>query len=699
MLYYRRTPKKYHSNTVTYKNHKKHKYCTDIFCFDIEVSSYWLNENGDIIEYKKGKDADYWNELTPCALPYIFMFSVNETVYYGREFSDFYDLLTMLPCDMDIIIWVHNLAYEFQFLCNLLKWKSVFARASHKVIKCVPADFPNIEFRCTYFLTRLSLANWGKQIGVFKKTGDLDYTKLRTPYTKLTDTEMMYCEMDCLVMYAGIKQYREQYETLQNIPLTQTGTVRRVVKNRLSNDYRYMCHVKQLVPNNATEYAMLQRIFSGGYTHANRLYAGKTIRGLIEHRDFASAYPVAMLSEKYPNTKWTYCKLKSIPNDFDDYAYILHIAYTNIVCATFNTYIQASKCIDSKNARFDNGRLISADYVELWMTEQDYDIIRRMYDYDFEILHAYKSKKDYLPRALLEYLLELYHNKTALKNVAGSEPLYLQSKQYINSLFGMMVTAILQSDVTFKNDEWNMQTLTSAQINERLHDLKNISPKENRYFLSYSWGIYVTAYCRHNLFDCILKYDDLVLYADTDSIFMLGHGDFSEYNKNIQEKVKKSCIANNLNIEKTRPVDTHGVTHEIGLFEKENDCTEFITLGAKRYCYRDVADGKLKLTISGINKDAVQLLDDNIDNFRDGFVFDKDADCVHKMLLTYSCNMPETHFTDGYVSHYRYGINMRNNGYKLSITNEYAELIKYMNICFNDMPLADNISRRGRFKK
>lgn len=699
MLYYKRMPKKYHVRTETYKNHKKHRFATDIFCFDIETTSYWLDDKDNIIEYKKGLDADYWNSLTPCALPYIFMFSVNGTVYYGREFSDFYDLLTMLPSDMDIIIWVHNLAYEFRFLCNLFKWKDIFARAPHKVIKCTPIDFPNVEFRCTYFLTRLSLANWGKQIGVYKKTGDLDYLKLRTPYTPLNNTEMGYCEGDCLVMYEGIKQYRDQYGTLQNIPLTQTGTVRRVVKSKLTSDYRYMVHVKHLVPKDAVEYAMLQRVFAGGYTHANRLYAGKVIKGLIEHRDFVSAYPTAMLTDKYPNTPWVYCKLQDIPKDFDEYAYILHLSFTNIVCMRFNTYIQASKCIDVKNGWFDNGRLISADYVELWMTEQDYDIISQMYDYDYEILHAYRSKKDYLPRALLDYMLELYHNKTVLKNVDGKEALYLQSKQYINSLFGMMVTAIIQSDVTFKNDMWDMKVLTSTQINDRLNDLQNLSLREDRYFLSYSWGIYVTAYCRHNLFDCILKYDDMVLYADTDSIFMLGQGDFSDYNTKILEKVKKSCIDNDLDIEKTKPKDTHGIMHEIGIFDKEDDCSEFITLGAKRYCYRDVKDSKLHLTISGINKDAVALLNNDISNFKDGFVFDKDADCVHKMLLTYISDMPDVRFPDGYISKYRYGINMRNNGYKLSITNEYANLIKYMDMCFNDMPIADNIARRGRFKK
>ena len=43
-------------------------YCDDIFTFDIEVTSAWL-ENGNVIGYKKGLDSEYWNSLQPLALP------------------------------------------------------------------------------------------------------------------------------------------------------------------------------------------------------------------------------------------------------------------------------------------------------------------------------------------------------------------------------------------------------------------------------------------------------------------------------------------------------------------------------------------------------------------------------------------------------------------------------------------------------
>ncbi len=698
MRYYKHYDGKLNYRIEKYRNGKKKRFCTDIICFDIETTSAWIDEKGNVISYEKGKSAEYWNDLTPIALPYIWQLSINDTVYYGREFSDFLDMLCMFP-DINIIIWVHNLSFEFQFLCNLFSWQSVFAKTPHKVIKCVPKPFPHIEFRCTYFLTRLSLANWGLQIGIEKLTGALDYDVLRTPITHLTDTELLYCERDVLVMYKGLQKYLDEYGTLENIPLTQTGTVRRVIKNMLSADFKYMYHVKKLVPRDAREYEILQTLFAGGYTHANRLFSGKVIKGNIHHYDFASSYPFVMLSEKYPMYPWTIYTLDAynMPSDFDNTAYIMHVAFSQLNCISWNTYLQASKCINLKNPMLDNGRVISADYLEIWLTEQDYITISNNYEYEFmEIKRAYKSKKEYLPRQFLEYMLELYHNKTTLKGIAEKESLYLQSKQYINSMFGMMVTAILQSNVNFDGEFWTIDTLTENDINKRLDDMRKTDKADAHYFLSYSWGIYVTAYARRNLWECIEKYDDVVLYADTDSIFMLGAGDFTDYNNKVDMKVMQSCIENNLDAEKTRPRDKKGIAHPIGIFAEENVCSEFITLGAKRYCTRERNDNKLHLTISGINKEAVALLNNDISNFVDGFVFDKDAPQVKKKLLTYLHDMPEVIYPDGYRSKYKYGINMRNNGYKLSVTDEYKALIDYLNKGLYESTDGELNARRGR---
>jgi len=681
------------------KKNKKKVYCSkDIIVLDIEVTSAWV-ENNKVIGYRKYEDAEYWNSLTPLSLPYIWQVSYNDKVYYGREFSELINVFEDLRRDTEYIIWVHNLSYEFQFLNNILTWKQVFARSPHKVMKCTPDEFPNIEFRCSYFLTRLSLETWGKDLGVYKLKGDLDYEKIRTPLTKLTKKEMDYCERDCLVVYAGIKKYVERYGNQFDIPLTQTGTVRLEVKNRITKDWRYRRYIRTLVPHSAEEYKMLQNVFAGGYTHANRMYAGISQEGIIEHYDFASSYPTVMLAEKYPMSPWFWKPMSKIPDDsdFEDNAYIFYVEFTRVKCKTYNTYIQSSKC-SLENPVVDNGRVISADKLEIYITEQDWLTIRDTYEWEnMKLIECYKSRKGYLPKPFMEYILELYRNKTMLKGVKGAEELYMQSKQYINSLFGMCVTAIVQSDVEFSEGEWFMPMLTADMVEDKFKKLREERGVKCTYFLNFSWGCWVTAYARRNLWKCIISVDEDVLYCDTDSIFVLNRQDFSWYDKEITEKLKKACEDNGLNFEDTRPQDRKGKERPLGIFTKEDECTEFITLGAKRYVERRKTDGKLHLTVSGINKGAVELLENDIDNFEEDFDFDKDADCVSKRLATYINKQPIIKYPDGYVSDIQYGINLRRTGYKLTMTDEYKRLINYMERYNNDGGDQFLVSRRGWF--
>lgn len=671
-------------------------YCDDVFTLDIETTSAWL-KNGKPIGYTKGHDNEYWNTLQPLALPYIWQFSVNNKVYYGRDFIDFKNVLNDLnKRECKIIIWVHNLSYEFHFLSNILSWENVFAKTPHKPMKCTPKEYPNIEFRCSYMLTRLSLEAWGDQLKLPKRVGDLDYEILRTPLTELKEEELGYCERDCLIVYKGISDYIKRYGNQWNIPLTQTGTVRRVVKDLLMEDHEYVSFIKKLVPASAEEYKKLQQLFAGGYTHANRKYSGMVLEELLEHYDFASSYPTVMISEKYPMTPWVTSGYEIHEELFDECAFILHLKFSQLKTKSFNTYMQYSKALSCKGEILDNGRILSAEEVEIIITEQDYITIKNNYEWEeIEVIESYKSYKDYLPKKFIEYILELYGNKTSLKDVEGMEDLYMQSKQYINSLFGMCVTAIVQQNIKYNKDgTWEVEKLTEDIVNSKLYKLKSNNPREKRYFLSYAWGCWITAYARRNLWKCIESCDKNVVYCDTDSIFVLGKNDFSWYNEEITNKLKKACEELEIDFKLTRPKTPKGKEKPLGIFDKEEDCIEFITLGAKRYVERR-KDGKLYLTVSGINKGAVELLENNIYNFKEGFNFDKDADCVTKRLCTYITDMPKVKWEDGYISTFKEGINLRRNGYLLTIPDEYTKLLEFMTSSIDDIPEENLLKLKG----
>ena len=112
------------------------------------------------------------------------------------------------------------------------------------------------------------------------------------------------------------------------------------------------------------------------------------------------------------------------------------------------------------------------------------------------------------------------------------------------------------------------------------------------------------------------------------------------------------------------------------LLNDDKALEEFKALHAKCYCYRDVSDHKLYLTVAGINKEAVSMLND-LDDFEDGFCFDKDDASVHKNLHTYISDQPDITI-DGHTYSYRSGINMRPTSYTIKQSDEYERMLEFI---------------------
>ena len=185
-------------------------------------------------------------------------------------------------------------------------------------------------------------------------------------------------------------------------------------------------------------------------------------------------------------------------------------------------------------------------------------------------------------------------------------------------------------------------------------------------------------------------HDDLMpgmdaIYMDTDSIFALGHHDFTSYDNWITGKLKKMCKHYDIDFELTRPKDPKGIPHPLGVFSKENDCEQIKALHAKCYCVRDAETHELQLTVAGINKDAVKMLKNDLDNFDDGFCFDKDDKSVKKNLHTYIKEQPDITI-DGHTYSYRSGINMRPTSYTIKQSDEYERMLEWIqNFTIDDL--------------
>lgn len=599
---------------------KKNTIDTNIYTFDIETTSYFLLDDvlHKSLDYKDLDDKEQKRCEFKCNM-YIWMFGINDTIYYGRTWQEFKKFVKLLEdyCPYKKLVFVHNLAFEFQFLEGEFNFKNVKARKSHKVMKCEFEDY-NFEFRCSYFMSNCSLKNLAEvyNLEVQKKDGDLDYTLLRHSETPLTDIEMEYCEYDCLVVYYYILKELDTYKSLKKLPLTSTGHVRNELKDRISKNYKYKAKVKKAVNTDPHVYNLLIESFMGGYTHANVLYTGEIINN-VSSWDFTSSYPYVLVTHRFPSTKFKRCKITRAEQMLDVFAYLVVVEINDIKCKYWNNFISKSKCREIVNGEYDNGRIISADKVEMVLTDVDFKFYLETYKYSsYNIKECYYSLYNYLPIEFIDFVLEKYVNKTKYKNVVGKETEYALEKSKFNSLYGMSVTNNIRDEVEFDNKiGWQETELSNETIVDKLLE------EEKKGFLSFAYGVWVTAYARQNLLKNVCKLDKWVVYCDTDSIKVVEGYDkkvIEDYNSFVKNKIEYVSHKLDIPLEKFAPKDIKGKERMLGLFDSDGFYEEFITQGAKKYAVKD--EGEIKITVAGVPKKGSKALT-TLEDFKDDLVF------------------------------------------------------------------------------
>lgn len=652
------TEYKGHEYTILTKGKKQ---CdSTIYSFDIETSSYLVYNNKT---YSNNEYLSFTDEMKDncikCSTMYIWMVGINADVYYGRTWDELVQFLYKIEdnCPDKKIFFVHNLSFEFQYIKKIFNFSEVMARTKRKVMRATLEDF-NIEFRCTYFMSNAALAELPRlfNLPVKKMVGDLDYSKIRHSETPLTDKELGYCEHDCLVVYEYVKQELEEYGMPENIPLTSTGHVRRELKELTMKNYWYRQSVYKAINTNPHVYNMLCDAFAGGYTHANWMYVDEVLHNITSW-DFTSSYPYVLVSEKYPMTEFKECNIRDVKNMLDCFAYLVRVRFTNIETKYLNTFISKNKCHLLRGAVYDNGRIQRADELEITLTDVDLKMILKEHDIGkTEILECWYSQYKYLPKLFINFILDKYENKTAFKGVAGKELEYAKGKNKFNALYGMSVTNTIRDEVIYSNThDWEEdRKLSNDEIIEKLQDEKKKS------FMSFAWGVWVTAYARRNLQENIIQLDEYTVYCDTDSIKLLpGYNQavIDNYNADVMKKLERVSEVLQIDINRFMPKDKKGKEHPLGVFDNDGLYEEFITQGAKKYAYRvyeprygfkkDFSFKKehnLHITVSGVPKKGVSALQGDITTFKNDLMFNYED--TGKNMLFYCDDMSEYELTD-----------------------------------------------------
>lgn len=670
------------------KDNKKVEYINIEAGFDIETTSYKIGE-------------------IKTAFMYIWQFGIGfgNSVYYGRTWLEFQDLINRLSRHFNtsenrrLVIYVHNLSYEFQFMRKYFDWENVFAISERKPIRALTTT--GVEFRDSYILSGFSLANTAKNLTkhkVKKMVGDLDYSLIRTHKTPLTPEEIGYCENDINIILAYINEQIEYSKGIDKIPMTNTGRVRTYVRNKCYYEtdngkkagkghyFRYRKIMDDLTIDPLT-YVQLKNAFMGGFTHANAKHSGKLLHD-VSSVDFTSSYPAVMISEQFPMSKFKSVQPQTL-SQFEilcsKYCVVFNARFHNIrPRITQENYISESKCRNLKNPTVNNGRLVQAELAEITLTNIDYDIMKQAYEWDDIELHAVKfAHKGYLPRPVIMSILQLYQDKTSLKDVEGFEVEYLLSKGMLNSIYGMSVTDIVK-DQSIYSGEWETERVNLKD------EISKYNTSKNR-FLYYAWGLWVTAYARRNLWTGIIAVGEDYVYSDTDSLKILNYEKHTKYIKwfdtQIIEKMKTMCDHYKIDKSLLNPKTKDGVEKMIGIWDFEGTYQNFKTLGAKRYLTDE--NGKLQLTVAGLSKqNGLNYLKEQANNdtlkvfelFNDNLYIP--AEQTGKMTHTYIDELMEFEIVDyngetAFIST-QSGVHLESCDFTLSIAVQYKQFLKQL---------------------
>ena len=609
---------------------------------------------------------------------YIWQFQLGRDItIIGRSWMEFIELIETINqvyTAEKVLIFVHNLAYEWQYIRTLFDFQEedVFFIDSRKPLK---VTYGSCEFRCSFRLTNMDLDHFLDAMQVENPKTELDYSVTRYPDTELTEEELQYCINDVKGLVQAIYRKNElEHDTLYKMPLTSTGYVRRIVKKEMRSYNRDS--MRRMQPEYWDLAMAMREAFRGGNTHTNRHYAAQILEKL-RNRDRVSSYPAALMLNKYPIGRWSYHKganwrtLQTLVKR--KRAILMRVGFKGLALknATWGCpYLSRSKCryIDKYDDCYveDNGRIISCSYLETTITDVDlFDIILKEYDISqIRLIDVWSASYGDLPKQIKRCIMKFYQDKTDLKAASKTDPealyYYNQAKALLNSIYGMMCQNMLKPTYKYKDGDCKLIGIEDPE--------SFLRDQNRKAWLNYAWGIWCTAYARRDLEEAMLHVGgDRFAYCDTDSVKYIDPDrevDWTEFNRK-REKLAAAAGAS--------AKDQEGNTYYLGTWDEEDPYDRAVFMGAKKYAYE--INGKLGVTTAGVTKrkglGAKELK--KLENYKAGFTFKEAGGLEAKYVddLNYCCTLIDGHMVDLTKC-----VTLLPSEYTLGLTGDYERLLK-----------------------
>lgn len=513
-------------------------------------------------------------QLEKISIMWLWQFQLDELTIMGRTWEEWLGFINDLKesfKNVRLAIFVHNLGFEFGFIrslinCDFIQWRSLE--------NPIWVDSDNLQFRCSHKLTNLSLEMFLKKEKVEHQKTTMDYAQKRFPWSPISESDLIYAAHDVVgLQEALVSLMKREGETIATLPKTQTGFVRREVRNLMKPKQGWLKGAKFGGVSKLGDFntiSMLRQCFEGGCCAVSRWAVGEAVDDVWAF-DFKSSYPARMLFNRFPMNPFidaekeqlTYQWLKTWSGR--GYAWMATLRFDGLRLKDEHNPIPCLRSAHGEGKyRNDcdlfNGRILKAEWFITTINEVDLMSIEEEYEWDSMFIYSAKfcTKKDYLPMELRDFINDLFLKK---ENAEGSDR--VRAKEMLNSIFGMSVTDPLKPVI-----EWNGKAFVSREATE-----EDFKKNRQSMFLSYAWGVWVASYARRALVKIIHMVPwKRVLYCDTDSVFVRGNFDFSSVNQAMEKRSKELGFS----FKKTP-----------GTLELQHEGVRFKSLGTKCYLFSD----------------------------------------------------------------------------------------------------------------
>lgn len=437
-----------------------------------------------------------------------------------------------------------------------------------------------------------------------KLVGTIDYKMKRPVGYQPTDIELAYQREDVQVMA----------EALHLILIVNKMNKMTIGSDALA-DYKNSINKKQFsswFPKLDDEVdRFIRNSYKGGYVYANPKYSNKDIgEGIV--LDVNSLYPSRMYNEKLPYgvpIYFTGDPYKAITKQYD-------LFVIRFECA-FELKKNHLPTVQIKN---NFSHYIPTEYIEssdgaievLTMTSVDFELFKDHYDiYNLEFIDGYKFKSQI---GMFKNYIDKHMADKVKYKAEGNKGQTQIAKLFLNSLYGKFA---LKPVVKGKYPVYD-------EVNNKIS--YKLTEPENRGGIYIPVGTFITAYARNLTIRAAQKCYDRFLYADTDSLHLIG----KEYPEGLEiDPLKLGAWDHELTFFRSRYIRSKCYIEDTNnplLYETElkwnssliEDEKERKKLKEERKNWYDYAD--LKITCAGMPKAC--YINVTYENFVKGSSFD-----------------------------------------------------------------------------